>query len=52
MKEMGGVDIQELTETKLNDEWKLLFGKYKGICAGVNERVRPREGEVIAMRDE
>src|ERR1700755_2734322 len=31
---------------------ELACGKYKGMYAGVNERVRAREGVAIVMRDE
>src|ERR1700755_3177614 len=46
------LDILALTETKLKGEGDLAFGKYKGMYAGVNERVRAREGVAIVMRDE
>lgn len=46
------VDILALIGKKLNGEEDLVFGKYKGIYAVVNERVRAREEVAIIVRDE
>ena len=40
-----------LTETKLKGKGDISFGMYKGIYAGVDERVRAREGVAIVMKD-
>src|SRR6201990_823295 len=50
MKEKG-FDVLALTETKLKGKGEISFGMYKGIYAGVNERVRAREGVAIVMKD-
>src|SRR6201990_2982289 len=50
--EESRLDILALTETKLKGEGDLAFGKYRGLYAEVNERVRAREGVAIVMRDE
>src|SRR6201990_2155529 len=50
MKEKG-FDVLALTETKLKGKGEMSFGMYKGIYAGVNERVRAREGVTIVMKD-
>ena len=50
MKEKG-FDVLALTETKLKDKGEISFGMYKGIYAGVNERVRAREGVAIVMKE-
>ena len=46
------IDLVGLTETKLKGKGEINFGKFKGMYAGVSERVRARKGVAIVMREE
>ena len=42
--EERGLDILALSETKLKGKGEVMFGKFKVVVSGVNERSRAREG--------